>query len=231
MLIKNYEIQKPDSDGDRSIELTFEVENKYDEDVMLVKHEAFHFNDKGFLIASDLRNSQECCLEKGDTEELSGWGNIHEMHLAAGESATVQVQTRFFKREFFKLSPLTLSESEGVTLFEAEVETKIIENKIKITIVRRPPDSDGNVHVGLMAQVKNQTSAYLEAAEMRVSLRDRAGAEIDNTSTSNDLPPHSATVLDPSFWGLKTKKLKGASLEISLTIYEQIGTETFEATS
>jgi hypothetical protein len=205
MLIKNYEIQKPDSDGDRSIELTFEVENKYDEDVMLVKHEAFHFNDKGFLIASDLRNSQE--------------------------SATVQVQTRFFKREFFKLSPLTLSESEGVTLFEAEVESKIIENKIKITIVRRPPDSDGNVHVGLMAQVKNQTSAYLEAAEMRVSLRDRAGAEIDNTSTSNDLPPHSATVLDPSFWGLKTKKLKGASLEISLTIYEQIGTETFEATT
>jgi hypothetical protein len=231
MLIKKYEIERPDSDGECSIDLEFKIKNNHDDDVMLIKYDAFHLNEKGYLITSDIRNSSQCFLEPGDAEELSGWGRTHERYLTNGSSVTVQVQSRVFKREFFKLGTFNIPESEGVTWLDANVESLIIDNNIKISMTRFEPDDDGEIRIEFMAYIKNQTYAFLEDAELKISLLDRAGAEIESTSSTNDLPPHSATGLEPSIWGVKPKKLKGASAEISITIYEQIGAEVIEGTT
>jgi hypothetical protein len=141
---------------------------------------------------------------------------------------TAQIQARLFKREFFKLGTFKLPESEGVTWLDASLESLAVENNIKISMTRFEPDPDGEVRIEFIAHIKNKTNFRLEDAELKVSLLDRAGAEIESSTSSNDLPPHSSANLDPTLWGIKPKKLKGASVELSITIYEQIGATNLE---
>lgn len=228
MLIKKHEIERPDSDGDCSIHVEFEIENEHEEDVMLIKHEVHHLNEGGYIVASNTRNSHYCLIEKGDAEELSVWTRTHARHLAKDKSVTARIQARLFKREFFKLGAFKVPETDGVTWLDADVDSRLVEGKIKITTVRHEPDDDGEVRIELFAYVKNKTQGYLEDCEMNVSLLDRAGAQIESGLSASDLPPDSAVCLEPSLWGIKPKKLKGASMEISITLYTQIGAATIE---
>jgi hypothetical protein len=229
MPIKTYKIERPDSDGDCSIDLVFEIENSHDDDILLIKYDAFHMNEAGHLIATDTRNSNQCFLEKGDAEEITGWGRIHERYLASGKSVNVQVQAQLFRREFFKIGPYKIPDGEGVIWIAADIESKIIDNHIKISMTRFPPDEDGDERVEFMGLLKNKTGAYLEDVELKASLLDRSGAEFDSTSGTNNLPPHCAASVEPSLWGMKKNKLKGATVELTITIYDRIGAEIIES--
>ena len=231
MSIKKYEIGRPDSDGECGIDLEFSVDNKYDEDVMLIKYDVFHIAKNGYVIASDLRNSNECLLEKGDVEDLQSWGTVHQRYLGSGKEVSVQVQARLFKREFFKFGPFKIPENEEVAWLEAKIKSETINNDIKISLARSAPDDDGAVQIEIMTKIINMKNVYLESPELKVSLFDRTGAEIENNSDSIDLTPYSASILRPSCWGLKPKKIKGGTVEFSITIYQQIGMETIEGTA
>lgn len=222
MEIKKFLLERPDSDGDRSIELEFDVTNETDEDILLIRYDAFYSNASGYLIASDMRTTQDCFLEKGDSEKLSGWGVIKERYLQGDEEPNVRVQARLFKREFFKLGSLKVSEKEGVEYFESEISSPTIGEKIKVSISRLPPDDAGDVRIECQCPIVNISDSYLESPELKIALLDRTGAEIDYSTSSNDVSPHSMTTLDPSIWGVKPKKLKGATIEISLTVFQQV---------
>lgn len=208
--------------------MKFSVDNKYDDDVMLIKYDVFHVEKNGYVIASDLRNLSECLLEKGDMEDLQSWGTVHQRFLSSGKEVSVQVQVRLFKREFFKFGPFQIPENEDVAWIEAKVDSEIINNDVKISVARSAPDDDGVVKIEFMTKISNMKNVYLDSPELKVSLFDRAGAEIEKNSDSSDLTPYSAAILRPSFWGLKPKRLKGGSVDFCMTIYQQIGVETIE---
>ena len=86
-----------------------------------------------------------------------------------------------------------------------------------MSLARSAPDDDGAVQIEFMTKIINMKNVYLESPELKVSLFDRTGAEIENNSDSSDLTPYSAAILRPSCWGLKPKKLKGGSVEFSIT--------------
>lgn len=222
MEIKKFELDRPDSDGDRSIDLEFEVTNTTAEDIFLIKYDAFYTNASGHLISSNVSANENCLLEEGDSETLTGWGRINERYLVADETPTVTVQARLFKREFFKLGSLDLQEDDGVKYFEAEVKSSLIGEKIKVSISRAAPDDDGDVRVEFQCMVLNTSDTYLESLELKAAIFDRKGSEIDYATASDGVSPHALINLDPSFWSLKLKKLKGATVEFSLSVFQQV---------
>lgn len=231
MNIKKYEIDRPDSDGDCSIDLEFEVTSSHDEDIRQIKFDALHMTEDGYVIAADQRNSNECFLEKGDVEELRSWGRVHKRFMSPEKSATVRIMARLFKREFFKFGPFKVPESEGVEWISAKIDSQTLEDDVKISVARSAPDDDGEVRIDFLFKAMNKTAVYLESSEVKISMLDRAGAEIEVTSYTSDSPPHSASVFEPSFWGMKPKKIKGATLEISLTVHQEVGAETIEGST
>lgn len=215
-------LDRPDSDGDRSIELEFEVTNKTEEDILLIKYDAFYIGASGHLIASNVRSSQDCLLEERDSEALSGWGRINERYLVADEVPNVMVQARLFKREFFKLGSFSIQEDDGVEYFENEIKSSLIGEKIKVSILRSVPGDDGDVCIECQCMILNTSDKSLESVELKAVILDRKGSEIDYATSSDDVSPHALINLDPSFWGVKPKKLKGATIEFSLTAFEQV---------
>lgn len=231
MLIKRYEIEAPDSDGDCCVDLTFEVINDYNSDLMLIKYDIFYLNEDGYLVSSYVRNSSLCFLGRGAAQEINGLGRIHKRYLTKDSSITAQINARLFRAETFKLGTFKSPESEGVLWLDADVDSRMVENKIKISMARLEPSNDGYVRIDAMTQIKNKTNANLEDVGLKVSIFNRAGSEIDNASYEQDLPPFSTSEHFLSLWGVKLKQLKDSNIEFSITTYEHIGTKTIEGTT
>jgi hypothetical protein len=228
MSIKDFTIAPPDSDGDCCSEFSCEIVNKSDEEVMLIKYDSFFFTGSNHLIACDIRNSRECLLEKEDSEKIDGWSQIKDSFVQKGGTTHVRLNARLFKREFYKLGPVELPEGEGITFYGSKLNSKLIGNDFNVTLLRSVPDDDGEVRLDFKCPVTNLNESYLESSELKVVIYDKKGAEIQDSSDHNDIPPHSISSLEPYFWGLKPKKIKGATFEVFLTVYKQISAEMLE---
>lgn len=227
--ITKYELERPDSDGDCEIGLEFSVTNDTDEDIFLVRHDAFHFDGNGYLIEADMRNSEDCFLEPGDEVNLSGWGRINEKFLKDSEEASVKVLARLFSREFFKFGPFPTPAPGEVGYVHADVQSTVIRNNIKICVATDVPDDDGDVRIDIMCSLENLSEHFLEMPELSVRLLDRSGAEIESISDSNDTPARAISQLRPSTWGNKAKKIKGGTMEFELKVYKPVSVQMSES--
>jgi hypothetical protein len=230
MTITKFELEQPDEDDDCSVDLEFDVTNNCEAEVFLVKHDSLYYNKKGVLVACDYGNSEDCLLDPGDTESFSGYGSVKGKYFKDDGDVTVRVQARFFEREFFKFGPFKVPDIGEVECVEADIDSSSIENILKLAITSVPPDDDGDSSVNIRCGITNKTDTFLESPELEVTVFDRSGAEIGDSSSAQDLPAHATALLDPDIWGLSPKQLKGATIECRVKIFRHVGDSKLEKT-
>ena len=97
-------------------------------------------------------------------------------------------------------------------------------------LYRSKPDEDGDIKLELVMGMRNVSDIHFDKVELKMTLNDRKGAEIDHSTDYGQLPPYSGRVMKPWIWGLSEARLKNCTFNISLDIYQPVAYATFTAT-
>jgi hypothetical protein len=240
MPITEFDIGPTDSDGERRANLEFEITNTYGQDISLVLYSAQYLDTAGRLLGSIDEDSQFCLLENGDSESISSGGYIDNSIVRGSQECLARLQVRFFNRIFAKFGPFDVPEKEGAAHYKISIPGSPLEQEIGglvngddivVSVSRLRPDDDGEVRINIICGLKNKSKIYSERNEIKISLLDRNGEEIEETTEEKGLPAGAFACFKPRFWGIKQSRLKKASFEIKMAVYQQIGTVEFESSS
>jgi hypothetical protein len=236
MSITRFECEEPDEDGDISIDIEFDIKNESDKDISLIKYDLVLEQDARGAVGGQIRNTEDCLLDPGETFSGSSWLRVNRSSLDEGSSEfTVKLYARVYEREFFKLGAIDIPpESNSTARLQKKIGSELLDSSITISMMRRPEDGDEGSkedRLEFVAGIRNKSDLYLEDVELRIALIDRTGEEDEDTYDSLDvLAPRTGIYLEPSFWGKPKSKLKGASAELSLKAYRLIGTQVISET-
>ena len=97
-------------------------------------------------------------------------------------------------------------------------------------LYRSKPDEDGDIKLELVMGLRNVSEIHFDKVELKMTLNDRKGAEVDYSTDYGQLPPYSGRVMNTSIWGLSEARLKNCTVNISLDIYQPVAYATSTAT-
>ena len=80
------------------------------------------------------------------------------------------------------------------------------------------------MEVHVFALTENVTDDHIYKIQIKGKLLDAEGREIEEMQQDEELPARSTTVLESYFWGIKPKRLSGASITLAATVHARIAT-------
>lgn len=221
---------KPDSDNQISFECEVQVENQTKSTIELIRTSSLLVNSKGVVLDGGQDDETEVYMEEGEKADFSlpipYWVNANLFEKKNLKKVRVIVDALMFRRDFFNLGEINVpADDNAPAILEAGIK---LGEKLKIygaSIMREKPE-DGEVRVTTTIAIRNEGETHFEKAIVKVSLIDAHGAEIDQSEDYNSLPPKSARILTPAFWGVKTGKLKNCKVKLTLFVFQPVFAES-----
>jgi len=206
----------PDSEGNISIESSIELCNETDSDIYRIRYKSFIENNSVCLSWDD--SYEDVFLKKGETYELTPYGNLYERDLTSQE-IKFSIQCCFLKREYIPIGEISLPMVGEAHRLRKEINSNWCGNEINIIISRGDYDSDGNSSLEYKCLIKNTTNEFLKDLELKSKLIDEYGAEIENSDSSCEIPPKEKYLIESSFWRLNESQLVNAKLIFAIKAY------------
>ena len=183
----------------------------------------------GVVAGGSQDDEQDVFIETGGEEEFS----IYTSYIAKAllgenlDEINATVDVTFFRSEYQKLGEHEVPETPEAP--------KVLNNAIDVgdfikingmLLYRSKPDEDGDIKLELVMGMRNVSDIHFDKVELKMTLNDRKGAEIDYSTDYGQLPPYSGRVMNPSIWGLSEARLKNCTVNISLDIYQPVAYAT-----
>jgi hypothetical protein len=216
---------KPDNDGDITVDCEVMVSNSTEHDVELVKISNMVLNPSGVAINGYCDSEEQVFIEPGSESKIYvnvPW--INERQIGGKVTGSkISVVARLFRQEFHNLGELEVPKDHHTPTFDkTEVD---LGNEVKLyglMVYREEPDEDGDITLGVKAGIRNLSDTLFEKVEMKFSLINQKGAEVDNGETFVDLRPHSGDFFDANCWNMKAGKLKNTKVKVSLFVHHPV---------
>lgn len=240
MSIIEFEIGQTDSDGERRVNLEFEIINTYGEDISYVLYDAQFFDNSGNILGTIDDDSSLRLWEKGESDSFFSSAKIVNSINHDGEECFVHLQARFFTKIFAKFGPFDVPEKIGANHYKINIQDSPVGQEIGglgnggetvVTVSRLAPDDDGCVNINILCLLKNKSTGYSARNELKISLADRNGREIESVEQQKGLLAGNFVCFKPGFWQIKQSKLKKATFEMEISIHKQVGAVELEASS
>ena len=220
-------------DGDVSFDLELSYKNETDHDIEAIKSSVLIASADGVVAGGSQDDEQDVFIETGGEEEFS----IYTSYIAKAllgenlDEINATVDVTFFRSEYQKLGEHEVPETPEAP--------KVLNNAIDVgdfikingmLLYRSKPDEDGDIKLELVMGMRNVSDIHFDKVELKMTLNDRKGAEIDYSTDYGQLPPYSGRVMNPSIWGLSEARLKNCTVNISLDIYQPVAYATSTVT-
>ena len=223
--------EEPDDDGEVRYSIDVSVENQGDKTIDLVLAKVFVLHSSGLLLTSTTEDTEDSA-SKGETIELSAscWGlNIRELNNephSAQIYAQISPSTRI-SRDLATLPVPKPREINGKGSAIALTETLAIESMVVMT---EPPDG-GECQVTTKVFVRNEGLKPISRFMLETRIVDKDGEELEISYSTEEIPSGARVLVEDNIFGLKPKKIDGASIEISVKSYESLGVAIVSAPS
>ena len=220
--IKSVTAEGPDSDGDLSISITYEVTNKSDEDWEYLSVRTQLLNAAGQIV-EDTQDTHEQSFDAGETEELQAsfyrvkakflGENPEKAHLVINAVASTLIQQKLGQVdipanafEVTALKPTKLGESVHL---------------ISGSLWKTEPDDDKDCRVEVKALIQNLTDKSLPLVKITAEVKDKKGNEVADAGGSEEVRPGSIVTVSGSGY-TKDKKLIGAKADLAVLVYTPV---------
>jgi hypothetical protein len=220
--IKSVTAEGPDSDGDLSISITYEVTNKSDEDWEYLSVRTQLLNAAGQIV-EDTQDTHEQSFDAGETEELQAsfyrvkakflGENPEKAHVVIYAVASTLIQQKLGQVdipanafEVTALKPTKLGESVQL---------------ISGSLWKTEPDDDKDSRVEVKALIQNLTDKNLPLVKITAEINDKKGNEVADAGGSDEVRPGSIVTVSGSGY-TKDKKLIGAKAELAVLVYTPV---------
>ena len=233
MRITKFMMDRPDSDGEMSVEATISVANPTSEDVRWIQYNTVFVDSMGYPLACSNDSEEDCTIEPGEALDITPWGRVPSQVVGTTrDNVVLSASAVLHAREFHKLGSVDVPASDGGSVpIEREITSGIIDSPIRALLFRQRMDSDGEVRVDCRVALRNKTDLHLARIELRCELLDQDDAV---TETNNDrvvLPARSIVAIESGIGGLKKSQFKGAKMRLSLYVFRPVHTATCSGTS
>lgn len=232
MEIATFLVHDRDDDGDMRVELKIEAPNETEFDIHRTKTRVVFFNASGAPVGL-AEDESEAKIEAGDGFSIEPWASLKaSMCGRARNDITCRALTLLMRRELLKLSDVEVPSKHGVyATHKTHIETTSLAPDIIATVLRSPPDDDGDVSLDLRVAVRNVSDKTLEAVTLSAELLDEDDAEVNSgEDTANSLDPEADALLTLSM-SAKKGALKRAHIRLKLSVFHRVAQLTCEATS
>ena len=223
MKISSFTYTGPDAeDQSLSFDLEATVENDSDFPVEMIKTSACIVNSDGICVGGSSDDEIDTFIDPKESSEIdisTGW-NIPSAGFSELNKIKIVSDIVMYRREFSKLGLIDVPKKELTCEFVPKTST--IAGLVEIlgaTCYREKQDDEGDVGVQLYCGVRNISNIYIEKVSIKMILIDQEEAQIEDSESSETLPPRVAKVINPSFYGVKAGKLRNSSLRITASIY------------
>ena len=220
--IKSVTAEGPDSDGDLSISITYEVTNKSDEDWEYLSVRTQLLNAAGQIV-EDTQDTHEQSFDAGETEELQAsfyrvkakflGENPEKAHVVINAIASTLIQQKLGQVdipanafEVTALKPTKLGESVQL---------------ISGSLWKTEPDDDKDCRVEVKALIQNLTDKNLPLVKIAAEVKDKKGNEVADAGGSDEVRPGSIATVSGSGY-TKDKKLIGAKADLAVLVYTPV---------
>jgi hypothetical protein len=217
-------------DGEYTYDIDVSAENDSDSTIELARTSCVLLAKDGATLGGSAHDEEDLYLEPGESGsfEVRTWGDVYRSQLEGEpESAKAQVDVTFFRREFLILGDFNVpSKNSDAELTHDYKDVSGGDLKVLGASIRRDPeDRDGDSSVEAIVGLRNVGEGVVQKAIVKMILIDRDGAQIDFRERDESIPPRSAVVFDPSIYA-KSGRLKGATVKITVTVFEPIAHES-----
>jgi hypothetical protein len=234
MKISKFTLSEPDSDGEMQPDIEFQVDNPTKSDVHLVQYTVALLDEKGALVVSDSDSEAKCTVDRGGIETISVLGPAGISSHVVGsdrDNVKVRVNATLCAREFHRLGEISIPAKDHETArLTKSVKSKLIEGKLVAAVFRPPVDEEGDVSVWVRLAVQSRHETELPNAELKCTLLDRNGSEVDTSTIYRRVRARGLSAFD-SYMVVKKSKLKGATMSLDLLLYHPVHVAYCEAMS
>ena len=222
------------SSGWRADEYEYRVElsstNDTEQTIELVKTSCILMSKDGATIGGGFNNEEDVYMDPEESAKFSvstHYGTIYKSSVGGDpESVEAQIDTTFFRREFFNLGEVEVPEEDGgVSTYTDHKDVAGGDLKILGATIARAPSDDADRSVECSVGLKNLGTDAQQKVMVKMILIDRSGAQIDYGENEEMIPPRSGAVITPSVY-TKAGRLKGASVKLTVTLFQPVAMES-----
>lgn len=217
---------------DDSYDYTIELSstNDTDQTIELVKTSCVLLSKDGATVGGGFNNEEDVYMDPNDSAKFNvytSYGTIYKNAVNnAPDSVEAQIDTTFFRREFFNLGEIDVpTEDAGVSSFADHKEVAGGDLKILGATIARAPSDDSDRSVECSVGLRNLGTDAQQKVMVKMILIDRSGAQIDYSENEEMIPPRSAAIITPSVY-TKAGRLKGASVKLTVTLFQPVAMES-----
>jgi len=223
MKISNFTYSGPDADQELSFECSATVENDSDFPVEMIKTSACLLNSDGICIGGSSDDEEETFIDPKESTSINintSWGINAAGFNNELDKIKVVSDIVMYRREFSKLGLIDVPTKDNSCEFIPKKSTiSGLVEILGVTCFREKPDDEGDVGVQLYCGVRNISNTYIEKVSIKMILIDQEEAQIEEDERDETLPPRVGKIINPSFYGVKSGKLRNSSLRVTASIY------------
>jgi len=212
-----------DSDGDVSLSVKYTVTNNTSEDWDYLVIRAQVLRGDGVPL-EETRDTQEQMIAAGESNEFEAYLRFNAKTLGGtSRTATVLMSANACGAVIEPLDQFDVPTQpfEMVELKPAQLGDQL--RLISGSLLKREPDSDGDVSVEVKALVQSLTAQHLPAVTLLAKINDKAMREIMDATVTEEVRPGEVCVLS-GYGNAKDKRLKDAKAALSIRVYYPLAT-------
>ena len=185
------EFAGPDADGDVSFEFEVSYKNETDHEIEAAKSSILISGGNGVVSGGSSDDEQDVFIEPGGEEEFSIYTSYIKDALFGGdlEGMTATIDVTFFRSEFHKLGEHSVPESpDAPVIVDNGLDIGDFIKTTGLVLHRSKPDEDGDISLELVMGMRNVSDIHFDKVELKMTLNDRKGAEIDESTDYGHCP-------------------------------------------
>lgn len=225
--VSKFSYSSPDEDGDTSIGLKLQITNTAPQNIEYLHAVTILFDaDQNPIYIT--RNEEDVFIGAEDSEEIELYVGYINIALAGGQpdELTARIYLNACRSDHADLGSHAIADTpfavSGTQLSQAIGESTTVRGLS--TWSTRPDEDEGTVDVHVSALTENMTDDHIYKIQLKGKLLDSGGREIEEMEQEEELPAGSTTVLESYFWGIKPKRLSGASITLAAIVHSRIAT-------
>ena len=204
--------------------------NDTEHTIELVKTSCVILSKDGATVGGGFNNEEDVYMDPDESAKFNVSGSYESIYKSAvsdhPDSVEAQIDTTFFRREFFNLGEIDVpADDGGVSFIEDHKDVAGCDLKILGATISRAPSDDADRSVEACVGLRNLGTDAQQKAMVKMILIDRSGAQIDYSENEAMIPPRSGAVITPSV-STKAGRLKGASVKLTVTLFQPVAMES-----
>ena len=233
MVVQQFSVMAPDSDGDMVTELVVAGENPSGYEARLISLQSVFRTAKGTLFA-EAGHDEEVRLGPGEDYLVKVQADCLNANFGGPEPRNLkcEVAATLYRQECFRLGEMPVPDRVGlVGRLDKRVDSSCLGKDVTVLVLRGTLRDEDLVELDIRCGLRNATDALIEHLALKVELLDDDDTVIDASLGTLALTPGAARVLATEMRPLRTGKLKRARLKLFLYAYIPVAQQSCQATA